>query len=138
MARVLRGRVSQATGRCGAEQLHPRGLRQQHGPSESPSAGMQVAWMYTVGCSTLLGFLVGATQIVLGTPGDLPETVKNIHEKGFVPPEQAPSMFVASAFSIAAGALDPLAAVRPLLAAPGQLMCTANLPRQDRACTSRA
>ena len=46
---------------------------------------------------------MGATQILLGTPGDLPETVKNIHEKGFVPPEQAPSMFVVSAFSIAAG-----------------------------------
>ena len=45
----------------------------------------------------------GAAQVLLGTPGDLPETVKNIHEKGFVPPEQAPSMFVCSAFSIVAG-----------------------------------
>ena len=53
--------------------------------------------------SSLMGLLVGLTQVVLGTPGDLPEVVKNIHEKGFVPPEQAPSMFVCSAFSIVAG-----------------------------------
>ena len=59
--------------------------------------------MCTLILSTTLGCLVGVTQIILGTPGDLPETVKNIHEKGFVPAEQAPSMFVASAFSIAAG-----------------------------------
>ena len=59
--------------------------------------------MYTISTSTFMGFLVGAAQIILGTPGDLPETVKNIHEKGFVPPEQAPSMFIVSAFSITAG-----------------------------------
>lgn len=63
----------------------------------------QVAWLYTISTSTFMGFLVGASQIILGTPGDLPETVKNIHEKGFVPPEQAPSMFIVSAFSITAG-----------------------------------
>ena len=36
--------------------------------------------MYTLILSTTLGCLVGVTQIILGTHGNLPETVKNSHE----------------------------------------------------------
>ena len=71
------------------------------GSSELQILSMQLKIKIT--CSLFINVNIGAVQVLLGTPGDLPETVKNIHEKGFVPPEQAPSMFVCSAFSIVAG-----------------------------------
>ena len=61
--------------------------------------------MYTVLLATLMGTLVGATQLLLGSPGDLPEVVHQIHTQGRIPIKSAPSMFVCSAFSIVAGAL---------------------------------
>jgi hypothetical protein len=64
---------------------------------------MQVAWVYTLFMATLMGLLVGVTQRVLGSPGDLPEVVHQIHTSGRIAISQAPSMFVCSAFSIAAG-----------------------------------
>lgn len=59
--------------------------------------------MYTLFMATLMGLLVGVTQRILGSPGDLPEVVHQIHTSGRIAISQAPSMFVCSAFSIAAG-----------------------------------
>lgn len=59
--------------------------------------------MYTVVTATLLGGLVGVTQRLLGTPGDLPDTVSNVHKRGYIPIKQSPSMFICSSFSISAG-----------------------------------
>ena len=76
-----------------------------------------IAWVYTVLLSTVFGFLAGMTQRVLGSPGDLPDTVRDIHEKGYISISKAPSMFLCSTFSIAAGgSLGPEA---PLLALCG-------------------
>lgn len=77
----------------------------------------RTAWVYTVVLSTFFGFLAGMTQRVLGSPGDLPDTVRDIHEKGYISISKAPSMFLCSTFSIAAGgSLGPEA---PLLALCG-------------------
>lgn len=77
----------------------------------------RIAWVYTVVLSTCFGFLAGMTQRVLGSPGDLPDTVRDIHEKGYISISKAPSMFLCSTFSIAAGgSLGPEA---PLLALCG-------------------
>ena len=62
--------------------------------------------MYTLAIATLMGTLVGVTQRFLGSPGDLPEVVHQIHTSGRIAISQAPSMFVCSAFSIAAGELQ--------------------------------
>ena len=40
-----------------------------------------VAWVYTVAMSTLMGTLAGVVQSIMGSPGDLPETIAAIHEK---------------------------------------------------------
>lgn len=77
----------------------------------------RIAWVYTVLLSTGFGFLAGMTQRVMGSPGDLPDTVRDIHEKGYISISKAPSMFLCSTFSIAAGgSLGPEA---PLLALCG-------------------
>ncbi len=77
----------------------------------------RVAWVYTVLLSTLFGFLAGLTQRLLGSPGDLPDTVRDIHEQGYISIGKAPSMFLCSTFSICAGgSLGPEA---PLLALCG-------------------
>ena len=77
----------------------------------------KIAWVYTVLLSTCFGFLAGMTQRILGSPGDLPDTVRDIHEKGYISISKAPSMFLCSTFSIAAGgSLGPEA---PLLALCG-------------------
>jgi hypothetical protein len=75
---------------------------------------LQVAWVYTVAVATLMGALVGATQRLLGSPGDLPEVVHQIHTQGRIPIRSAPSMFVCSAFSIAAGAASLVSFARVL------------------------
>ena len=41
----------------------------------------RIAWVYTVALSTLMGTLAGVTQYIMGSPGDLPETIAAIHEK---------------------------------------------------------
>ncbi|CAL8470569.1 g10111 [Coccomyxa elongata] len=75
----------------------------------------KVAWVYTLAVATIMGTLVGLTQRVLGSPGDLPEVVHQIHTSGRIAISQAPSMFVCSAFSIAAGgSLGPEAALLAL------------------------
>ncbi len=71
--------------------------------------GPQTGCVYTVVAATTLGFLCGFTQLLMGSPGDLPETVRAIHERGRIPVKQAPCMFICSAMSIAAGALPDLA-----------------------------
>lgn len=77
----------------------------------------KIAWVYTVILSTMFGTLAGLVQRWLGSPGDLPDTVANIHEQGWIPIKQSPSMFLCSTFSIAAGgSLGPEA---PLLALCG-------------------
>ncbi len=63
----------------------------------------RLGWIYTVVMATSMGALAGVTQLFLGCPGDLPDTVRCIHRKGSIPIRQAPSMFICSAFSIAAG-----------------------------------
>lgn len=64
---------------------------------------LQIAWIYTVFIAVVFGGLAGLTQAILGSPGDLPDTIKCIHERGSIPIRQAPSMFICSAFSITAG-----------------------------------
>lgn len=77
----------------------------------------RIAWVYTVLLSTMFGLLAGLTQRLLGSPGDLPDTVRDIHEQGYISISKAPSMFLCSTFSIAAGgSLGPEA---PLLALCG-------------------
>lgn len=71
---------------------------------------LQVAWVYTVLVATSLGTLVGLTQRWMGTPGDLPDTIKNVHTRGYIPIKQAPSMFICSSFSISAGGFPSLIA----------------------------
>ena len=79
---------------------------------------LQVAWVYTVLAAVVFGGLAGWTQRVLGSPGDLPDTIKCIHERGAIPAKQAPSMFICSAFSITAGgSLGPEAALLSLCGA---------------------
>lgn len=65
--------------------------------------GAQTAPGYTVVAATVMGFLCGFTQLLMGSPGDLPETVRAIHERGRIPVNQAPCMFICSAMSITAG-----------------------------------
>jgi len=84
---------------CPATQLLPDAL----------VAGLQTGCVYTVVAATALGFLCGFTQLLMGSPGDLPETVRAIHERGRIPVKQGPCMFICSAMSIAAGASHDLA-----------------------------
>ena len=65
--------------------------------------GAQTACGYTVVAAMVMGFLCGFTQLLMGSPGDLPETVRAIHERGRIPVNQAPCMFICSAMSITAG-----------------------------------
>lgn len=77
-----------------------------------------VAFLYILVVSPLFGTLAGLVQRIMGFPGDLPDTVKNIHERGLIPIKQAPSMFLCSAFSITAGgSLGPEAPLLALCAA---------------------
>lgn len=41
----------------------------------------RVAWVFTVATATAMGTAAGAVQSLMGSPGDLPETVDMIHEK---------------------------------------------------------
>ena len=80
-------------------------------------AADRIGWVYTVLLATFFGTLAGLVQRLMGSPGDLPDTVRNIHEQGFIDVRQSPSMFLCSTFSIAAGgSLGPEA---PLLALCG-------------------
>ena len=40
-----------------------------------------IAWVYTVITSTAMGTLAGLVQSLMGSPGDLPETIECIHKK---------------------------------------------------------
>lgn len=69
-------------------------------------------WIPIMGMS--MAILVGVAQKVLGYPGDLPYTVKCVHEDAYVPLSHAPSMVVTSQVSIlGGGSLGPEA---PLVA----------------------
>ena len=49
------------------------------------------AWVlgfYIVLIATSFGFVVGASQRILGCPGDLPETIGNFHKQGCIPYSQ--------------------------------------------------
>lgn len=79
---------------------------------------IKYAWVYTIIAATVMGTAAGLVQKILGCPGDLPDTVECIHAKGFLPINQAPSMFLCSSFSIAAGgSLGPEAPLLALCAA---------------------
>ncbi|KAK9821879.1 hypothetical protein WJX74_008487 [Apatococcus lobatus] len=92
-------------------------LRDAHERLRFPSPD-RLGWIYTLSVSTFMGTMAGLTQRWLGSPGDLPDTVRCIHRKGSIPIRQAPSMFICSAFSIAAGgSLGPEAALLALCGA---------------------
>lgn len=71
-------------------------------------------WMWIPFMGMICSVLVGYCQIWFGDPGDLPYTVKCVHEKAYVPVSHAPSMIVTSQVSIlGGGSLGPEA---PLVA----------------------
>ncbi|KAK9806589.1 hypothetical protein WJX73_005358 [Symbiochloris irregularis] len=97
--------------------VQPR-LENMHAMYDWFPAVQKVAWLYTLTISTVFGGLVGITQRYMGTPGDLPDTVSNVHKRGYIPIKQAPSMFICSSFSISAGgSLGPEAALLALCGA---------------------
>ena len=53
-----------------------------------------VAWVYTVLASTLMGTAAGVVQSLLGSPGDLPETIEAIHEKVHSCPTVRPAQLI--------------------------------------------
>lgn len=61
------------------------------------SAAAHISWWpekgwvlgsYVLFISTLFGLVVGGSQKLLGSPGDLPETIGSFHKDGFVPHTQ--------------------------------------------------
>ena len=102
-------------------------LRDAHERLGFPSPD-RLGWIYTITVSTFMGTMAGLTQRLLGSPGDLPDTVRCIHQKGSIPIRQAPSMFICSAFSIAAGencTIAPVPGVKSLQMPLG--LCMARL-----------
>eukprot|EP01026_Neomeris_dumetosa_P058271 TRINITY_DN54095_c0_g2_i1.p1 TRINITY_DN54095_c0_g2~~TRINITY_DN54095_c0_g2_i1.p1 ORF type:complete len:599 (+),score=49.71 TRINITY_DN54095_c0_g2_i1:2-1798(+) len=68
----------------------------------------RIAWVYIPIVAVVFGMLAGLVQKFVGFPGDLPDTIKCVHHRGYIPVKQAPSMFLCSAFSInAGGSLGP-------------------------------
>lgn len=77
-----------------------------------------VVFVYILIVATLYGALAGAVQAVMGYPGDLPDSIDQLHTKGFIPIKQAPSMFLCSTFSIVSGSsLGPEAPILCICAA---------------------
>lgn len=77
-----------------------------------------VAFVYVLIVATLYGTLAGVVQAYMGYPGDLPDSIELLHEKGYIPIQQAPSQFLCSSFSIASGAsLGPEAPILSICAA---------------------
>lgn len=56
--------------------------RQVVRPFLESRASLSLGWLYTVLVSTVFGMLVGLTQRIMGFPGDLPDIVKSVHDKG--------------------------------------------------------
>ena len=77
-----------------------------------------VYWIPLVGFTLCLG--VGLSVVFLGDPGDLPYTIKCVHEKGFIAMGHVPPMLMASMFSIVGGgSLGPEAPLVAICAALG-------------------
>jgi len=77
-----------------------------------------VWWIPLAGFSMCLG--VGLTVMYLGDPGDLPYTIKCVHEKGYIAMSHVPPMVLASLFSIVGGgSLGPEAPLVAICAALG-------------------
>ena len=75
-------------------------------------------WIPIAGFSMCIG--VGLTVMFLGDPGDLPYTIKCVHEKGYIAIGHVPPMVLASLFSIVGGgSLGPEAPLVAICAALG-------------------
>lgn len=75
-------------------------------------------WIPLAGFTMCLG--VGLTVMYLGDPGDLPYTIKCVHEKGYIAMGHVPPMVLASMFSIVGGgSLGPEAPLVAICAALG-------------------
>jgi H+/Cl- antiporter ClcA len=85
--------------------------------SEWP-AGLRLLWVPLVGAT--MAALVGVTVRYVGEPGDLPYTVKCVHEQAYVSMGHVLPMVLASQFSIlAGGSLGPEAPLVAICAALG-------------------
>jgi H+/Cl- antiporter ClcA len=79
---------------------------------------LHVLWIPLVGMT--MAACLGLSVIILGEPGDLPYTVKCVHEKAYVSMDHVMPMVVASGFSIlAGGSLGPEAPLVAICAALG-------------------
>lgn len=75
-------------------------------------------WIPIAGFTMCIG--VGLTVMLLGDPGDLPYTIKCVHEKGYISLGHVPPMVLASMFSIVGGgSLGPEAPLVAICAALG-------------------
>jgi H+/Cl- antiporter ClcA len=81
-------------------------------------AGLRLLWVPLVGVT--MAALVGVTVRYVGEPGDLPYTVKCVHEQAYVSMDHVLPMVLASQFSIlAGGSLGPEAPLVAICAALG-------------------
>jgi H+/Cl- antiporter ClcA len=79
-------------------------------------AHLQFLWIPLVGLT--MAALVGLTVLYVGEPGDLPYTVKCVHEQAYVSMDHVLPMVLASQFSIlAGGSLGPEAPLVAICAA---------------------
>lgn len=77
-------------------------------------------WCWIVIASLTMCIGVGLTVVCLGDPGDLPYTIKCVHEKGYISMGHVPPMVLASMFSIVGGgSLGPEAPLVAICAALG-------------------
>jgi H+/Cl- antiporter ClcA len=77
-------------------------------------------WWWIVIASFTMCIGVGLTVVCLGDPGDLPYTIKCVHEKGYISMGHVPPMVLASMFSIVGGgSLGPEAPLVAICAALG-------------------
>jgi H+/Cl- antiporter ClcA len=77
-----------------------------------------ILWIPLVGFILVIG--VGLSVVLLGDPGDLPYTIKCVHEKGYIAMSHVMPMVVASLFSIVGGgSLGPEAPLVAICAALG-------------------
>lgn len=75
-------------------------------------------WIPTIGVS--MAILVGVSVIILGDPGDMDYTVKNVHEKGYLEMSHVMPMVLTSLFSITGGySIGPEAPLVAICAALG-------------------
>lgn len=93
-------------------------------------------WSYVlwIPCICLpMAVLLGLSVVYLGDPGDLPYTIKCVHEKGYIAMNHVLPMVVASQFSILGGAsLGPEAPLIAICAALGGLVSKSVFKNRNR------